>query len=195
MPRIQSEFTCSACGVFNPECGFYANDKLHRGHISICASCHTQRTVESRRMKNSAEPKIDGRKNRPKMSDEEKLASQRRRSRKNYYKNIEKSREYSRIQAKAYIAKFPERKRESRLREKYGLTLEKWEEMFESQGRKCAICRTDNPGAVGWNTDHCHDSGKVRFILCCHCNRGLGAFRDNPELMRRAAQMIEDIDK
>jgi len=73
------------------------------------------------------------------------------------------------------------------------MTQEQWHGMFEAQGCKCAICQSTEPGSKnGWNTDHCHNSGRVRFILCAHCNRGLGAFKDNPEVMRRAASMLEE---
>lgn len=75
-----------------------------------------------------------------------------------------------------------------------GLTPEQWESIFDKQGRRCAICKSSDPyHAHGWNTDHCHKTKKVRFILCAHCNRGLGAFRDDPNLMRRAADMLEEI--
>lgn len=34
----------------------------------------------------------------------------------------------------------------------------------------------------------------IRFLLCKHCNRGLGAFRDDPSLMRRAADLLEQLN-
>jgi len=72
------------------------------------------------------------------------------------------------------------------------LTKEQFDFLFESQGKKCAICLSDDPQSkIGWHLDHCHKTKQVRFILCTHCNRGLGAFKDDPELMRRAADMIE----
>lgn len=40
--------------------------------------------------------------------------------------------------------------------------------------------------------DHDHVTGKFRGWLCGHCNTGLGKFRDNPMLLRRAANYIED---
>lgn len=84
--------------------------------------------------------------------------------------------------------------RKSHLLRRYGLTPEQWDEMFAAQGQCCAICGGSEPGSSnGWETDHCHHSGAVRFILCTHCNRGLGAFKDNPALMRKAADMLEDL--
>jgi hypothetical protein len=77
-----------------------------------------------------------------------------------------------------------------------GITKNQWEKMFDSQGRVCAICRSEISGhKKGWQLDHCHKTKKVRFILCTHCNRGLGGFRDSPELLRRAANALEAFNK
>ena len=48
---------------------------------------------------------------------------------------------------------------------------------------------TTPPGPT--DLDHCHKTGRVRFLLCRHGNRGLGAFFDSPNLMRRAARVLE----
>jgi len=76
----------------------------------------------------------------------------------------------------------------------YGLTLEAWNELFESQQSRCAICGSLTPGTAKryWHTDHSHITGKVRGILCHHCNCGLGSFRDNIENMKRAISYLEE---
>lgn len=78
---------------------------------------------------------------------------------------------------------------------KHGMSMEELDELFQSQGYCCAFCGTQGPqditGSKGWNIDHCHKSNKVRFILCNHCNRGLGAFKDDPDLMIKAANMLK----
>lgn len=40
--------------------------------------------------------------------------------------------------------------------------------------------------------DHCHQSGKIRGLLCADCNRALGMFKDNAQALRRAADYIEE---
>jgi hypothetical protein len=190
--RVYAQYTCANCGVNSPKCGFYKNPKLIRGHLTWCVSCHSKRTVSRRNAKKEGIVKIDGRKCKPRMSEEDRLQRNREKSSRHYHNNIEKSREYHRKKARENVD--PEKKRRSMLKTKYGITPESWQDMFEAQGCRCAICETTDAGAkAGWNTDHCHKSGRVRFILCAHCNRGLGAFKDNPDVMRKAAKMIEDL--
>lgn len=50
------------------------------------------------------------------------------------------------------------------------------------QGGRCMICGDLKAKAV----DHCHANHKVRGLLCGNCNSGLGFFRDNTRLLKRA---------
>lgn len=59
---------------------------------------------------------------------------------------------------------------------------------FKASRKKCDICEAVEPLVV----DHCHSSGKVRGMLCQHCNRGLGHFRDNTKVMARAIKYIKE---
>lgn len=119
------------------------------------------------------------------------------RTMRNYRKDIEKSRAYAREQA-ALARQDPEKRARINMRKRAdgaGMTAEAFDTLFNAQGRMCAICEATEPsaksGAATWNIDHCHQTRQVRFILCCHCNRGLGAFRDNPEWLRKAAVLLE----
>lgn len=73
----------------------------------------------------------------------------------------------------------------------HGITVEQYQEMFEAQEGRCAICGEEDPSSAGLNVDHCHTSGRVRSLLCGPCNRGLGQFRDDPHLLRLAASYLE----
>ena len=73
---------------------------------------------------------------------------------------------------------------------KYGITNEQWDDLFDKQERCCAICKTRDPNKGQWCTDHDHDSGKVRGILCHHCNRALGLFGDSASNLSTALDYL-----
>lgn len=112
-------------------------------------------------------------------------------AKKHYHNNLEKSRDCARKSA-AKTRQDPEKYKKIQARKRAagaGLTPEEIEIIRSKQNNLCAICTSPNPTDL----DHCHFSGTVRWLLCKHCNRGLGAFKDSPELLRKAAQMLESI--
>ena len=90
--------------------------------------------------------------------------------------------------------------RESNLKTKYGLTREQYDEILKTQGNGCAVCGSvdSNQKPYGGDgksfelhVDHCHESGKVRGILCSSCNSGLGRFKDDPALLLNAINYLQ----
>ena len=57
---------------------------------------------------------------------------------------------------------------------------------IKSSTTECVICGDAGLLVV----DHDHVTGHVRGMLCNHCNRGLGHFRDDPTLLEFAAQYL-----
>ena len=70
----------------------------------------------------------------------------------------------------------------------YGITAAERDRQAEIQGFACAVCRTETLLHI----DHCHGSGVVRGLLCGKCNRGLGLFGDDPELLERAITYLRE---
>ena len=68
---------------------------------------------------------------------------------------------------------------------KYGISLDDYKALFESQGGKCAICRKPQ-GKRSLGVDHDHATGRVRGLLCDKCNLGLGYFDDEPDRLLAA---------
>jgi hypothetical protein len=73
------------------------------------------------------------------------------------------------------------------LTRRYGITAEEADAMLEAQGGLCAICRA----APAAHVDHDHLTGSVRELLCFNCNGGLGQFKDDPAVLRAAADYVE----
>jgi protein-arginine kinase activator protein McsA len=72
-------------------------------------------------------------------------------------------------------------------KKKYGLSEEDHAEMLKSQNGLCKICRKDDKLVV----DHCHSTNKIRGLLCARCNKGLGHFLDNQELLTSAIKYLK----
>ena len=79
---------------------------------------------------------------------------------------------------------------------KFGITSQKYVELFKAQNGVCAICK--NPETAtrlgkikALAVDHCHKSGAVRGLLCSDCNTGIGKLKDDPEVLHSAIQYIE----
>lgn len=109
-------------------------------------------------------------------------------------KDLEARSAYMKNYRETHPKQTPSYKRNAKLKNRYGITAEQWDDLFDSQNRACAICRVpEGPDDIRaqWHTDHNHETGKVRGILCSTCNRGLGQFKDSPELMRLAALYVE----
>lgn len=60
--------------------------------------------------------------------------------------------------------------------------------LIEQQKGACAICGSVGPLVL----DHCHTAVAFRGLLCNLCNVGLGAFRDDPALLRQAARYLKN---
>lgn len=95
-----------------------------------------------------------------------------------------------------YNENHPERRKAARrkmnLKVAYGITPEQWEEMFEAQGRCCAICHSAaNLNGKRLHTDHCHTTGKVRGIICHHCNLLIGQARERVEILEAAIRYLK----
>lgn len=81
--------------------------------------------------------------------------------------------------------------RRNRFLKRYGITPEKYEGLLVYQRHCCAICLSLAPGKWSLHVDHYHATGEVRGLLCLACNTALGQFRDDPRLLRRAADYVD----
>lgn len=91
----------------------------------------------------------------------------------------------------------PDKAKNADLKKMYGITLQEYDAKAKAQSCRCAICGnteddTDGNGRARLlAVDHDHKTGKIRALLCGTCNRGIGKFKDDPALLRKAAIYLE----
>ena len=94
------------------------------------------------------------------------------------YKNNPKQKEYNKNFA---------------LKRKFGITLKQHKQMYINQNGCCATC--DEPVEYSKiHTDHSHETGKVRGLLCCACNIFLGYVEGYPNLMEKIEDYLRRYD-
>jgi len=82
--------------------------------------------------------------------------------------------------------------RKKRLKRNYGITEGNYQEMLKEQNNSCKICGTALEKGKVLSIDHCHTTGKIRGLLCHHCNTGLGLFKDNIETLQLAIEYLKE---
>jgi hypothetical protein len=79
----------------------------------------------------------------------------------------------------------------------YGLTADGYQALLAAQDHRCAICGAGS----GWRhrqsgkpkrlaVDHCHETGKIRGLLCDACNTAIGKLNHDPNLLRKAIEYL-----
>jgi len=75
----------------------------------------------------------------------------------------------------------------------YGISIEEYNKLFTEQNGCCAICgRHQSEFNLKLAVDHDHISGKIRGLLCNTCNKGLGCFKDDINLLNKAINYLNE---
>lgn len=94
---------------------------------------------------------------------------------------------------KEFLAKHRMRMRRWHLKKAYGLSLEEFDSILESQGGGCAICSVkeiEGETKTRMVVDHCHKTNKVRGILCDLCNTAIGKMHDDVNKLKKAIEYL-----
>jgi hypothetical protein len=90
-------------------------------------------------------------------------------------------------------SKGPRYRKQEWLKRVYNLTLDEYDSLLERQNNSCAICgESADQFKKGLALDHCHSTGSIRGLLCGTCNRWLIGAVKTPELLRKAAEYLEN---
>lgn len=159
---------CGRCGLRKAIGEFYKTPKGRDGYFGYCKKCANQANKAWATANRDAVLRSQRKHNKKfrKKKNAESLAY--------YYANKARKSDYKRI----------------RNITKYGITKEKFDSMLSEQEGCCAICRKP-PAKVRLAIDHCHRSGDVRGLLCSFCNRALGLFGDDLEILNSAIKYLE----
>lgn len=99
------------------------------------------------------------------------------------YKEVLRKRKEKQNKDKSILKKY-------NLKQNYGISIEDYDALFQKQNGACAICYKKeeklSDGRSSLGIDHCHKTGKIRGILCAHCNNILGRCNDDMEILSSA---------
>lgn len=116
-----------------------------------------------------------------------------------YWNSVKSIKEQTRSEvARNHRKRNPLSVKDRSLKRQFGISLKDYMDMYDAQDGKCWICgkegnsySSDNGRSKTLAVDHCHDSKKIRGLLCNSCNVGLGKFKDNPSLLRKAIKYLQ----
>lgn len=71
---------------------------------------------------------------------------------------------------------------------KFGMTVEDLVALTQEADGHCMLCEQPSKRLA---VDHCHETGRVRGLLCMNCNTGLGRLGDNIAGLKRAIKYLK----
>jgi hypothetical protein len=83
------------------------------------------------------------------------------------------------------------------LKRYYGIDLAKYQEMLLAQNGVCAICFKPETSVVNGKikplaVDHCHDSERIRGLLCARCNQAIGLLNEDINILNNAIEYLRN---
>jgi hypothetical protein len=114
-------------------------------------------------------------------------------ARDSYLKHIEKRVEKNNQWRNNNRDKIKSYSRINGLKNKFNITLDQYNEIFNKQNGCCMICekpQSEFPKALC--VDHNHQTGKIRGLLCDKCNKGIGFLNDDINILLNAIQYLKD---
>lgn len=96
-----------------------------------------------------------------------------------------------RDRVKAYRIANPVMVKDTKLKQAFGLEHGMYDKMLEWQFGVCKICRKAPKEGKRLHIDHCHNTGKIRALLCSYCNTSLGLLQESTEIMENMIEYIK----
>ena len=77
--------------------------------------------------------------------------------------------------------------KDRKLKHRYGINSNDKLELLSIYNNECYICSSSEDLCI----DHCHDSNRIRGILCRKCNAGIAMLKHAPELLVKAIKYLK----
>lgn len=175
-PDIRS-LICNKCGEEKPSDDFYRDRRAKTGYGSWCKHCLR---VVGKSRNHAPNPHIEGKDcaecGEYKVIEDFNLCRKYKDGYDRRCKLCNVSRYHERMRCLEKRRSVRLNSRAYWLKAKYGLTVEHYNAIHESQGGRCAIDGCTNDATV---VDHCHETGLIRGLLCLPCNVSIGALGEN----------------
>lgn len=182
--------TCSKCNEEKPVAEFNRHRAMKDGRQAWCKKCHGAAN------KKWFEDNPERKRQLNKRWSKENSGRRNQRHREWYAKPSNRAKE--RARRKVWYARqdadFIRQLSRRRNLQRYGISEQDYSKRLAAQGGGCAVCGKKSKKRR-LSVDHCHNSRKVRGILCSGCNIGIGCLGDSPERLRAAAAYLESIDR
>lgn len=159
--------TCYQCKQNKEDKDFYKNKSKPSGLGSECKEC----SKNLRKLKRILNPEIN---------------------KQNCYNYYTKNKISINNKRKILRKENPDLERNSNLKNKYNLTLEQKQKMLQEQKFLCAISGCKKEIDISGHVDHCHNTGKIRALLCSNCNTSLGLLKENFDRILGLANYIQE---
>jgi hypothetical protein len=169
---------CYKCKIEKPITDFNKNQNDKFGFNSICRDC--QKIYKREWVK----------------LNKKKISKYMQDYRKNHSKKLNKMNKAWRNSHTEHLKKY---RNNQDIKFLYNITREEYNNILNKQNGVCAICGNQEIIIHGvtkqimkLSVDHNHKTGKVRGLLCGHCNKALGGFKDNQEILNRAILYLKE---
>lgn len=106
---------------------------------------------------------------------------------KDYKNKLKRSKEYGKEYYARYKDRIGLRRRREKLKHRYGLSEQDFENLKESQNNCCIGCNKE----VLLCVDHCHKTGEIRGLLCRTCNAAIGLAKEDVEILKNLVSYLE----
>lgn len=103
--------------------------------------------------------------------------------RKNNQKKVKEQYKRQIPNKKIYYQKLKDKFRNKALKRNYGINIEEYNILFKEQNGKCGICGCESNERM-LAVDHCHNTGKIRGLLCTKCNTGIGLLKTEENMFK-----------